>query len=85
LALLDQEGVVAIEVAGQEFDPYLHQAVTHEPSEEVPEGHIIAEMQKGYRVGDRVLRPSIVRVSAGSPAQPEEEAGPDSEEETGLE
>jgi len=75
LVLLEQEGVVPIEVAGQEFDPFLHQAVTHEPSTDVPDGHVIAEMQKGYRVGDRVLRPSVVRVSSGPPPEPE----PDSE------
>lgn len=71
LVLLEQERVEAIEAAGQEFDPLLHQAITHEPSTEVPEGHIIAEMQKGYRVGDRVLRPGVVRVSSGPPPEPE--------------
>ena len=77
-ALLEQEGVSAIEAAGQEFDPHLHQAVTHEPSETVPEGQVIDEMQKGYQMGGRVLRPSIVRVSSGAPeepAEPVEEAG----------
>jgi molecular chaperone GrpE len=69
-ALLQQEGVSAIEAAGQEFDPYLHQAVTHEPSETVPEGHVIDEMQKGYQMDGRVLRPSIVRVSSGPPEPP---------------
>jgi molecular chaperone GrpE len=63
--LLDQDGVVPIEAVGQEFDPFLHQAITHEPSDMVPEGHVIAEMHKGYRMGDRVLRPSMVRVSSG--------------------
>lgn len=71
LNFLDQEGVAAIEVASREFDPNLHQAVTHEPSAEVPDGHVIAEMQKGYTVGDRVLRPAVVRVSSGPPAEPE--------------
>jgi molecular chaperone GrpE len=67
LLLLEQEGVEPIEAAGQAFDPFLHQAVTHEPSADVLDGHVIAEMQKGYRVGDRVLRPSVVRVSSGPP------------------
>lgn len=80
LAFLKQEGVVPIEAASQEFDPYFHQAVTHEPSAEVPDGHVIAVVQKGYKVGERVLRPSIVRVSSGPPPEPE----PDIEsEETG--
>jgi molecular chaperone GrpE len=64
-ALLDQDGVVPIQTVGEKFDPFLHQAVTHEPSDTVPEGHVIAEMQMGYRLGDRVLRPSMVRVSSG--------------------
>jgi molecular chaperone GrpE len=72
-ALLDQDGVVPIEATGQEFDPFLHQAITHEPSDTVPEGHVIDAMQKGYRMADRVLRPSMVRVSSGPP--PAEVAG----------
>jgi molecular chaperone GrpE len=77
--LLEQEGVAPIDATGQEFDPSLHQAVTHEPSEEVPEGHVIAEMQRGYTVGDRVLRPCMVRVSAGPPPEPESAEKPDTE------
>ena len=81
--LLKQEGVAPIEAAGQEFDPYYHQAVTHEPSETVTSGHVIEEIQKGYKVDDRVLRPSIVRVSSGPLAEPEAEAAekPTGEEE----
>jgi molecular chaperone GrpE len=71
--LLEQEGVSAIEAMGEEFDPSLHQALTYEPSDTVPEGHIITELQKGYRLGERVLRPSMVRVSSGPLPQPEPE------------
>ncbi len=73
--LLEQESVAPIEATGQEFDPFLHQALTHEPSAEVPQGYVIAEMQRGYKMGDRVLRPSIVRVSSGpfTPPEPETE------------
>ena len=78
--LLQQEGVAPIDAAGKEFDPLLHQAVTHEPSGEVPEGHVIAEMQRGYSIGDRVLRPCMVRVSAGPPPEPEPEEEPAPEE-----
>jgi molecular chaperone GrpE len=74
--LLAQSGVTAIEATGQEFDPFLHEALTHEPSETVPEGHVIAELQKGYQMGDRVLRPSVVRVSAGAPSEAEAETQP---------
>ena len=69
---LEQEGVSAIADAGQEFDPFLHQAVTHEPSDSVPAGHIISALRTGYRMGEQVLRPSMVRVSSG----PEAEATP---------
>ena len=78
--ILTQEGVEPIEAAGQEFDPLWHQAVTHEPSQEVPEGQVIAEVQTGYSMGDRVLRPSMVRVSSGPPPEPEPEEEPDLEE-----
>ena len=84
--ILTQEGVESIDVAGQEFDPLWHQAVTHEPSEEVPEGRVIGEMQKGYSMGDRVLRPSMVRVSSGPPPKPEPEEEPgQGEQEPGAE
>jgi molecular chaperone GrpE len=79
--LLEQEGVTQIEATGQEFDPFLHQAITHEPSAEVPQGQIIAELQKGYKLGERVLRPSMVRVSAGPPPKPEPEAKSEGKEE----
>ncbi len=65
--LLEQAGVSAIDAVGQEFDPFSHEAVTHEPSGDIPEGQVISELQKGYRMGDRVLRPSMVRVSSGEP------------------
>jgi molecular chaperone GrpE len=61
--LLAQEGVTVIESEGQMFDPTLHQAVTHEESEEHEEGQIMGEVQKGYKMGDKVLRPSLVRVA----------------------
>jgi molecular chaperone GrpE len=69
--LLEQEGVVPIEAVGQAFDPFAHEAVTHEPSDTVPEGHVISEVQKGYKMGDRVLRPTLVRVSCGPLLQAE--------------
>ena len=78
--LIEQEGVVPIDADGHEFDPFRHQAVTHEPSDDVPEGHVIAEMQRGYMVGDRVLRPCMVRVSAGPLPEPEPEEEPSPEE-----
>jgi molecular chaperone GrpE len=61
--VLTHEGVTVIETEGQMFDPTLHQAITHEESEEHEEGEIIGEVQKGYKMGDKVLRPSLVRVA----------------------
>lgn len=63
LSLLEQEGVTPIAAVGQPFDPALHEAVTHEESEQVPSGHVIAEVRTGYRLGERVLRPAMVRVA----------------------
>jgi molecular chaperone GrpE len=68
--ILEQAGVTAIEATGKEFDPFQHEAVTHEPSDTVPAGHVISELQRGYRMGDRVLRPAMVRVSSGVPQSP---------------
>jgi molecular chaperone GrpE len=82
--LLDQAGVVPIDAVDQEFDPFLHQAVTHEPSETVPAGDVIAELQKGYKMGDRVLRASVVRVSSGPPPEPEP-TGPEGEDQASAE
>ena len=62
--VLDQEGAEAIETEGEIFDPLLHQAVTYEAAEGFEEGQIIAEVQRGYRIGERVLRPSMVRVAS---------------------
>jgi len=67
--LLEQEGVSTIEARGEAFDPTYHEAVSYEPSATVPEGHVIDAVQAGYRLGERVLRPSVVRVSAGSPKE----------------
>lgn len=61
--ILETEGVTRIEAEGQEFDPTLHEAVTHEESDSHPAGHIIAVLRQGYRLGDRVIRPALVRVA----------------------
>ena len=48
---------------GDIFDPNVHEAVTHEDSDQFTSEQIIGEVQKGYRIGDRVLRPALVRVA----------------------
>jgi len=62
-ALLDQEGIYPIPTAGQTFDPALHEAISYEVQPGYDEGQIIAEVARGYKLGDRVLKPSIVRVA----------------------
>jgi molecular chaperone GrpE len=66
--LLDSEGLTPIEAEGQMFDPRQHEAIVQEETSRVPEGTITAELQRGYRLRDRVLRPSLVAV-AKSPSQ----------------
>jgi len=63
---LAKEGLVEIETNGQ-FDPHVHEALLSQPSQE-DEGAIIEVLQKGYRLGDRVLRPARVVISQGEPA-----------------
>ena len=60
--VLEREGVTAID-ASEEFDPNWHEAISVEPHDEVSSGHVIAELQKGYKLNDKILRPSIVRVA----------------------
>jgi molecular chaperone GrpE len=62
-ALLESEGLTPIEAQGAQFDPHQHEAVVQEETERVPEGTITAELQRGYRLRDRVLRPALVAVA----------------------
>jgi len=61
--LLENEGVKKIDAEGAEFDPNFHEAISHEPSEEVESGHVIEVVQNGYILGERVIRPALVRVA----------------------
>lgn len=60
---LEAEGVEPIDALGQPFDPNLHEAISHEDSEEYEAGHVIEVLQQGYRMGETVLRPALVRVA----------------------
>jgi molecular chaperone GrpE len=62
--LLESEGLTPIDAEGQVFDPHQHEAVVREQTTAVPEGTVTAELQKGYRIRDRVLRPAMVAVAA---------------------
>ena len=56
-------GLEPIEAAGERFDPSIHEALMHQPSDEVPPGNVIEQVTRGYRLRDRVLRPARVIVS----------------------
>jgi len=60
--ILEEQNVTPIKAEGQ-FDPNVHEAISYEESEDHAEGDIIAEIRKGYQVGNRVLRPAMVRVA----------------------
>jgi molecular chaperone GrpE len=65
LELLRKRGVTPIDVVGANFDPHFHQAVAHEMAEGRREGEVIEEFQRGYMLGDRLLRPAMVKVAKG--------------------
>ncbi len=62
-AILEAEGVKRIQAETETFDPSIHEAITHEESPDHESGEIIEVVQQGYTLGDRVLRPALVRVA----------------------
>jgi molecular chaperone GrpE len=78
-AILESEGVKPIETDGQAFDPRYHEAVTYEQVSGYEEGQIIGEVQRGYTLGERVLRPALVRVARASVTQAQKDAEEDSD------
>jgi|ERR1700730_9305624 len=62
---LAENGLQPIEAVGKKFDPNLHEAIAHQPSDDVLEEHVISQTRRGYRFKDRLLRPSTVVVSSG--------------------
>src|ERR1041385_446058 len=63
---LAANGLEPIDAEGPKFDPNLHEAIAHEPNDSVPEGVVLRQMRRGYRLKDRLLRPSSVVVSSGA-------------------
>ena len=61
--VLESEGVTPIEAVGEPFDPNIHEAVVHEDTADYPDNQVIGELQRGYRLHDRIIRPSLVRVA----------------------
>jgi molecular chaperone GrpE len=62
-AILENEGIKRIEAEGQPFDPNVHEAVVHADSPEHESGHVIEILRQGYKLGDRILRPVLVKVA----------------------
>jgi len=65
LAAAKEQGAQPIEAEAKTFDPNLHEAIAHEPSNEYPEGIVVRQTRRGYRFKDRLLRPAKVFVSSG--------------------
>ncbi len=63
---LAESGVTPIDATGQPFDPNLHEAIAHEHNPKVPEGIVIRQVRKGFKLKDRLLRPANVVVSKGA-------------------
>jgi len=63
--VLESEGVAPIAALGQDFDPNFHEAVIYEAAGEGQEGKVVSELQTGYKLRDRVLRPTMVKVGQG--------------------
>jgi molecular chaperone GrpE len=61
--ILEDYNVTVLDPVGEPFDPNLHEAIGMDDSDSVATGHVTATMQKGYVLGDRVLRPALVRVA----------------------
>lgn len=68
---LTDHGVTPIDAVGQPFDPHLHEALGTEPAPEKPEGTVLHQRRRGFKLGDRLLRPaSVVTVAPSQPAAP---------------
>jgi molecular chaperone GrpE len=66
--VLSNHGLKEIPALGEVFDPNVHEAVSQEPSDTVPEGAIVREFQKGYKLGEHIIRSPRVSISMGAPA-----------------
>ncbi len=65
LKTLGKRGVKPLDALGQDFDPHFHQAVAYEPADGRREGEVVEEFSRGYMLGDRLLRPAMVKVAKG--------------------
>ena len=61
--ILNRNGVSAIKAVGEQFDPYIHEAIMNITSDDYPDNEVIEEFKKGYKLYEKVIRPSAVKVS----------------------
>lgn len=66
-SVLTDAGLEEVESAGKPFDPNLHEAVSQQESTDVPEGHVLQQLRKGYKLRERLLRPATVIVAKAPP------------------
>jgi len=66
--ILERAGLKELDPQGEPFDPHQHESLTHQPHDDIPEGHVVQVIRKGYSLNGRLLRPASVLVSSG-PAQ----------------
>jgi molecular chaperone GrpE len=76
---LERHSVTPIEAEGQPFDPHVHHAISQAPSTDAMPGTVLHEVQKGYRAGERLLRPATVVIASAPPVPPSEANRPDHE------
>ena len=67
--VLKEAGVEAVDAVGHPFDPHRHEALGHHESDDHPEGHVLRQMRKGYKLKDRLLRPASVFVAKPTEAK----------------
>ncbi len=72
LKVLEKFGLKVIDAANAEFDPNIHEAISHLPSPDVKENHVMEQVRRGYMMGDKLLRAAQVVVSSGNPADAQE-------------
>ena len=75
VAALAKHGVEPIKALGQPFDPNFHEAIMQQPDPHHPEGTVVAELARGYKLNDRVIRPTKVAVSVVRPRDPRGKQG----------
>jgi molecular chaperone GrpE len=66
---LSSAGIEVIDATGRQFDPQLHEAISQEENEQVPEGTVVRQLRKGYKLRERLIRPANVVVSKGAPVE----------------